>query len=210
MIAFIWWLVSASDEETQPRVTQPTVSQPAKPDAEEADFDFVQPRQDEVLPAAAADQSPNGPKSRIDVANTVQTVKPAPDVVTTEADSVPVESTLQPVAQSAGIRKPTSESVKFERTSDGSRSFVTVDASGFDQLELAFRDECWVEIEDGQFGLIYNDLNRANDVLTIYGTAPFKVLLGKATGVEMIYNGRPFKLEPYTRRDQTAKLTVSG
>ena len=100
------------------------------------------------------------------------------------------------------------DSVKFERTTDGARSFVTVDASGFDQLELSFRDECWVEIADNQFGLIYNDLNQVNDVLTIYGTAPFKVLLGKATGVEMIYNGRPFELEPFIRRDRTAKLTV--
>ncbi|MFP6793723.1 MAG: RodZ domain-containing protein [Pseudomonadales bacterium] len=100
------------------------------------------------------------------------------------------------------------DSVKFERTTDGARSFITVDASGFDQLELSFRDECWVEIADNQFGLIYNDLNQVNDVLTIYGTAPFKVLLGKATGVEMIYNGRPFELEPFINRDRTAKLTV--
>ena len=101
-----------------------------------------------------------------------------------------------------------SDSVKFERTTDGARSFVTVDASGFDQLELSFRDECWVEIADNQFGLIYNDLNQVNDVLTIYGTAPFEVLLGKATGVEMIYNGRPFELEPFISKDRTAKLTV--
>ena len=100
------------------------------------------------------------------------------------------------------------DSVKFERTTDGARSFITVDASGFDQLELSFRDECWVEIADNQFGLIYNDLNQVNDVLTIYGTAPFEVLLGKATGVEMIYNGRPFELEPFISRDRTAKLTV--
>ena len=100
------------------------------------------------------------------------------------------------------------DSVKFERTTDGTRSFVTVDAGGFDQLELLFRDECWVEIADNQFGLIYNDLNQVNDVLTIYGTAPFKVLLGKATGVEMIYNGRPIELEPFISRDRTAKLTV--
>ena len=38
-----------------------------------------------------------------------------------------------------------------------------MDASGPDQLELLFSDECWVEIEDSQFGLIYNDLNQAND-----------------------------------------------
>ena len=83
-----------------------------------------------------------------------------------------------------------------------------MDASGPDQLELLFSDECWVEIEDNQFGLIYNDLNQANDALTIFGTGPFKVLLGQATGVEMIYNGRQFELEPFVGRDRTAKLVV--
>jgi cytoskeleton protein RodZ len=93
---------------------------------------------------------------------------------------------------------------------DGTRRFITIDANGPDQLELLFSDECWVEIEDNQFGLIYNDLNQANDRLTIYGTGPFEVLLGKATGVEMIYNDRPFELERFVSRDRTAKLTVSN
>ena len=64
-------------------------------------------------------------------------------------------------------------------------------------------------MEDSARGLIYNDLNREGDVLTLYGTAPFEILLGKATGVEMIYNGRPFDLEPYVNQDKTAKLVIS-
>ena len=135
------------------------------------------------------------------------------EAVTEQSISEPSTSGQSTIGQSSSVQDSpsvvaVSDSVKFERTTDGARSFVTVDASGFDQLELSFRDECWVEITDNQFGLIYNDLNQVNDVLTIYGTAPFEVLLGKATGVEMIYNGRPFELEPFISRDRTAKLTV--
>ena len=83
-----------------------------------------------------------------------------------------------------------------------------MNAGGPDKLALSFKDECWVEIADNQRGSIYYDLNQANDVLTIYGTAPFKVLLGKATGVEMIYNGGPVELEPFIGPDRAAKLTV--
>ena len=100
------------------------------------------------------------------------------------------------------------DTVKVERTTDGTRRFITVNAGGPDKLALSFKDECWVEIADNQFGSIYYDLNQANDVLTIYGTAPFKVLLGKATGVEMIYNGGPVELEPFIGPDRAAKLTV--
>jgi cytoskeleton protein RodZ len=83
-----------------------------------------------------------------------------------------------------------------------------VDAGEPDRLELLFSDECWVEIEDNRFGLIYNDLNQANDVLTISGTGPLKVLLGKATAVEMIYNSRVLELGAFVGSDRTAKLTV--
>ncbi|MFT7221355.1 MAG: cytoskeleton protein RodZ [Candidatus Azotimanducaceae bacterium] len=76
-------------------------------------------------------------------------------------------------------------------------------------MVLSFKEECWVEIEDSEHGRVYSDLNRAGDVLTVYGTTPFKVLLGKATGVEMIYNGRPFDLASYVGSDNTAKLTVA-
>jgi cytoskeleton protein RodZ len=100
------------------------------------------------------------------------------------------------------------DTVKVERATDGTRSFITVNAGGPDKLALSFKDECWVEIADNQLGSIYYDLNQANDVLTIYGTAPFKVLLGKATGVEMIYNGGPVELEPFIGPDRAAKLTV--
>ena len=100
------------------------------------------------------------------------------------------------------------DTVKVERTTDGTRRFITVNAGGPDKLALSFKDECWVEIADNQLGSIYYDLNQANDVLTIYGTAPFKVLLGKATVVEMIYNGGPVELEPFIGPDRAAKLTV--
>jgi cytoskeleton protein RodZ len=112
------------------------------------------------------------------------------------------------VASVETVRRGT-QAISIQRNADGDRNFITVDAGGFEQIDLSFQDECWVEVVDGQQGLIYHDLNTADDILTLYGTAPFKVLLGKATGVEMIYNGRPFDLQPYIGQDKTAKLTVS-
>jgi cytoskeleton protein RodZ len=97
---------------------------------------------------------------------------------------------------------------KLELTTDGKRNVLTLESNGKDRLELSFKDDCWVEISDDQFGLIYTDLNRADDVLVVEGTAPFKVLLGKATGVQMIYNDLPVELDVFVRSDQTAKLSV--
>jgi len=160
---------------------------------------------EESIQEAVTEQSISGPSISGPSISEPSISEPSTSEPSTSGPSTSGPSTSE--QDSPGV-VAVADSVKFERTTDGTRSFVTVDAGGFDQLELLFRDECWVEIADNQFGLIYNDLNQVNDVLTIYGTAPFKVLLGKATGVEMIYNGRPIELEPFISRDRTAKLTV--
>jgi len=226
VIAVVWWVVSDPEQETLQSVAQPGASQLATQDLPEVDFDFVPPPQEGTAPQseqvsqeqAAPDQT--GPDSQVEMGETLRTIDavetPLAETVNENLEASAIlaveESILEAAPEPSISEKDSSvsvaDSVKYERTTDGTRSFVTVDAGGFDQLELLFRDECWVEIADNQFGPIYNDLNAANDVLTIYGTAPFKVLLGKATGVEIIYNGRPFELESFISRDRTAKLTV--
>jgi len=220
VIVVIWWIVSDPEEESPRSVVQPGISQSSERDASEVGFDFVQSTQETAVLQEQLSQEQVAPEAQIEMAGTLGTID-AVEPPTAETEAETEAETQEASVISASERSiPTArteerntsavvDSVKFERTTDGTRSFVTVDASGFDQLELSFNDECWVEIEDNQFGLIYNDLNRANEILTIYGTAPFKVLLGKATGVEMIYNGRPFELERFIGRDRTAKLTVS-
>ncbi|MGV0036273.1 MAG: helix-turn-helix domain-containing protein [Candidatus Azotimanducaceae bacterium WSBS_2022_MAG_OTU7] len=215
IVAIIWWIVSPPAKEIPQSATQPGISQSTQQDSPEADVDFVPPPIED-----ATRQS--GQISQTEAAKTPGTIdNQAPSLGETVADrqeeteqssSEQSSSEQSSSEQSSSEQDPTSmvaDSVKLERTTDGTRNFVTVDADGFDQLELSFKNECWVEIEDNQFGLIYNALNQTNDVLTIYGTAPFEVLLGKATGVEMTYNHHPFELEPFISLDKITKLTVS-
>lgn len=213
VVALVWWLVS-EPEAPPPAVSQPSVQAPERPEPQQEDFDFVTPdsneaevtndqlqeetRQDSIEPATAASTTAAQDFRPEDVTG-------LPDVQVAEAEDPPVDDNEEP--EVASQDEP--EEIRFERTTDGNRSYVTVDAGGFDQLELSFTDECWVEVEDDARGLVYYDLNRDGDVLTVYGTAPFEILLGKATGVEMIYNGRPFDVGPYISQDNTAKLTVS-
>ncbi len=99
--------------------------------------------------------------------------------------------------------------IKLERTFEDGVTHIFADAGGMDEIRLTFFDECWVEIEDARQERIYNDLHVVNEVLTVQGTAPFEVLLGRATGVEILYNGRPFEFDSHINQDETAKITVS-
>ncbi len=102
-----------------------------------------------------------------------------------------------------------SERVNFERIASDGKSSIFVTAEGSDELKMIFRGECWAEVDEENLGRIYNDLNVDGDELTIRGQGPFRVLLGKARSVDVIYNGKSVDLEPYIARDQTAKIRLT-
>ncbi len=215
IVALVWWLVS-EPKSPAPRVTQPTVQPPEPPELvepalpESTDFDDAVSRTEDTRTEDARTEDTG--------TETAATVEALPADEDGPGETPPESPELTATSASTGTSEevadtldeaPESEEILFERTSDGERSFITVDAGGFDQLEISFTDECWIEVGDSEQGLIYHDLNDDGDVLTIYGTGPFEILLGRATGVEMIYNGRSFDVEPYINQDKTAKLTVS-
>ena len=225
IVALVWWLVS-EPESPAPRVTQPTVQSQEPPELvepvlpESTDFDDAvsqteDARTEDTGTEDAGTETARTEDTRTETAATVEalpadedgpgeTPPESPELTVTSASTETSEEVVDTLDEA-----PESEEILFERTSDGERSFITVDAGGFDQLEISFTDECWVEVGDSEQGLIYHDLNDDGDVLTIYGTGPFEILLGRATGVEMIYNGRSFDVESYINQDKTAKLTVS-
>ena len=224
VVAVIWWVVYDPEEETGLKVAQSDSVRPAEQASSNADLGLVPPPQEGAVSnqtGLAFQLEQKKPLRAIDVveielAETVGDNRGMSSILMAEEslqESAIEQSISEQSISEQSISKKDSpgvaeKSVKLERTKDRAGRLFTLDASGPDQLELFFSDECWVEIEDSQFGLIYNDLNQADDVLTIFGTGPFKVLLGKATGVEMIYNGLPFELEPFVGRDRTAKITV--
>ena len=65
-----------------------------------------------------------------------------------------------------------------------------------------------MEVEDGEGYSIYGDLNGEKEILNIYGIAPFKVLLGRATEVKISYNGEDIDLLEYADNDQTTEIKL--
>jgi cytoskeleton protein RodZ len=98
--------------------------------------------------------------------------------------------------------------ITVENLGQGRGSLITVTAEGNDKLEFSFSDECWVEVTDATGESIYGDLNRTGSSLVIYGTAPFDVLFGKATAVQLAFNGEPVSLSEHTSADLTAKVKL--
>lgn len=94
-------------------------------------------------------------------------------------------------------------------TTDGARQ-VTLVSSGTDILQLYFKGVSWIEIDDGAKGRLFNDTLSGGDAMTLHGTAPFNVLLGDATQVELSYNSEPVNLSSHIRNDKTARFAVGA
>ena len=95
----------------------------------------------------------------------------------------------------------------FRAVTDSGR-FIQVIVDGADAVQITTEESCWVEVADAEGRLLYGDLNQAGDELEVIGTAPFQVLLGKASASTLRFNGQVIDLEPHTTREYTARLTL--
>lgn len=98
--------------------------------------------------------------------------------------------------------------ISIQRSIEDGKEYIIVNAGGEDHIEFLFLGKCWVEVEDGEGYSIYGDLNGEKEILNIYGIAPFKVLLGRATEVKMSYNGEDVDLLEYADNDQTTEIEL--
>ena len=76
-----------------------------------------------------------------------------------------------------------------------------------DELALTFEDDSWVEVEDANGETIHADLGNSGESYSIYGEAPFHIVVGYAPGVQVAFNGEPVALRPHTR-SSVARLVV--
>lgn len=81
--------------------------------------------------------------------------------------------------------------------------------AGAETLEIQTTADSWVEIIGANDEKIEMDLLRAGSRRTYHGSAPFHLLLGRASSVEVLHNGEKVNLAPYIRGN-VARLTLGG
>lgn len=197
VVGIVWWIAPNSEDEDVV-VSQPE-SNPVVDDSgssEQVDFEFVFQDKEITGPDGNEDEAiENASEEAFSGITEANAYDQAPADDTSDSDPA-VDSALS------------ATKVSIERNSDGGINYITLDAGGFDEIEITFSGECWLEIEDGDGVSIYADLNKSGDVLRVYGAAPFSMLLGRAAAVAMLFNGEEVDLAEYTSSDQTAKVRL--
>lgn len=83
------------------------------------------------------------------------------------------------------------------------------DPTGATELMIATSADSWVEIVDGTGERIEMDLLRAGTRRSYDGTPPYRLLLGRASSIELSFNGEPVDLGPHTRGN-VARVTLGA
>ena len=157
----------------------------------------------EEQPPAAAETQPSA---------TVEAQPPAP---AEEQPPAPVEE--RPPAPVEAPPSPEVEARPFlpvapqpEALSDDPPAPAAADAPGEDppiptatdplaaELVFSFTEDSWLEVND-RTEVVYYDMGRAEQSVSVFGQPPFTIRIGNAAGVELRYQGELVALPPHTR-----------
>jgi cytoskeleton protein RodZ len=136
-----------------------------------------------------------------------QRAEPAPAAApaqTVAAASSPVPATVEPPPPLKVAEEKKAEEKKAEAPVAEKPKPL---APGVHQLTLRCANEAWLEVRDGAGRLLVSSLNPAGSERTVRGRPPFELVIGNASGVTVIHNGKQVDIKPYIKVE-VARFTL--
>ncbi|MGM0982643.1 MAG: RodZ domain-containing protein [Pseudomonadota bacterium] len=137
------------------------------------------------------------------VPGTETTVAEAPQEDTspaTPADEVDADLTETAVEQEAVEQEAVEEEATEEET--------TAPEPDSRLIELTFNEQSWTEIFDANNERIFVGLQEPGTTASVEGEPPFRMTVGNATGVELVWQGEPVDLEARAGANNVARFTL--
>ncbi|WP_165728752.1 RodZ domain-containing protein [Pseudoalteromonas sp. 31A1] len=144
--------------------------------------------------------------SNINVANSKMSERQAAQPSISEQQQqaeIDDESLLE--SQSTSSETSTSPEIVKETAPIASNNASQDDASS--TIVMNFNGESWVEIYDGEGEKIAFGVKKAGYIMTVSGTPPFSVVLGKHDAVDITLNGEPVDVSAFPK-NRLAKFTL--
>jgi cytoskeleton protein RodZ len=76
-------------------------------------------------------------------------------------------------------------------------------------LSIAFSDECWIEVYDGEGTRLTADLKRAGSSYSYEGALPIRVVLGNGVVAQATFNDEVYDLAPFIRASGRAEIVFN-
>lgn len=102
-------------------------------------------------------------------------------------------------------KEQTQKSVeKQEKQSVAQKVQATKEYSG----QVVFNGDCWINIRGADGKSLINGVRKAGSTANFTGVAPFKVVLGAPSNVELTYEGKEVDLSVFSKKGKVARLTL--
>jgi cytoskeleton protein RodZ len=75
-------------------------------------------------------------------------------------------------------------------------------------VQFQFSRDCWFEVQDANGNKVVATMGRAGESRTIHAKAPMSVLLGNATGVTILVDGKKLDFSKYIQKSQLARFRI--
>lgn len=158
--------------------------------------------------AASANRSTTAEAAPLDGQVPVQSAEQSPEpALPILPDVIPDDVALAQLSPQQSQVPEHTDNHNGHHTEDAVASIVQ-SWTGSDELTLHFKHDSWVEVEHKGGTEEHADTRHAGETLTIYGTAPFAVLLGDARDVQLSFNGRQIDISSNIRADNSARLSI--
>jgi cytoskeleton protein RodZ len=106
------------------------------------------------------------------------------------------QDSMEPRPATAVAAAVSSPAAAADAAGPAAREADSMPGAGPARLRMSFSADSWVEVHDSTGRRVFAGNGRANSVKTIDGTAPLKVYLGYASGVQLEINDRAVAIGP--------------
>ena len=123
------------------------------------------------------------------------------------ATEVPVPAPADgTAAQAVGAQSPQAQALPAQKLSSSIATPDNAAAGAGGSFTLSMTAESWARVDDATGKMVINGLIHAGEVVTLSGTAPFKVFLGNAPGVRVEQAGKTLDIAQFTSDNKTARF----
>ena len=136
----------------------------------------------------------------VDVAPPVTPVAP-PAPAGAIRESAPPATPARPVADDPSTVPATSA-----RGATAAAETASDETAGRVSMRFAPTEDSWIQVVDGK-GMRFSKLVRGGSSEVVSGTPPFRLVVGNAATVSLVYNGHTIDLKPYIG-EKVARLTL--
>ena len=81
-------------------------------------------------------------------------------------------------------------------------------ASAGGKLRMVFANPSWVQVNDATGKVVHQRTHKAGDEQMVSGTPPFALIVGKAKGVRIYFDGKQIDLAPHITESEIARLSL--